>query len=95
MGAGHVDDARELAAEQGLDPTRWSEVRTQLKLLAKREWYSRTRHGHARGWEAENFVNRVRQYQRFLAHHNDHSDLFQLAINASESANAIRQPDRS
>jgi membrane-bound lytic murein transglycosylase F len=79
IGLGHVEDARKLAALRGDDPNRWPDVEKQLPLLTKREWYTRTRHGYARGFETVSFVRNVRQYHRFLAHRSQASDPFLLA----------------
>ena len=50
-----------------------------------RAWHSRTRHGYARGYETLNFVNRIRQYHRFLEHHDEESNMLQVAQNARTS----------
>ena len=83
IGPGHVEDARKLATLRGADPNVWAEVEPQLLLLSKREWHSRTRYGYARGFETASFVNRIRQYHRFLLHHNEGGELFQLAMGGS------------
>jgi membrane-bound lytic murein transglycosylase F len=92
MGVAHLEDARILAETQGLDPDRWSDVRLQLPLLARPKWYSRTRYGAARGYEAANFVDSVRDYHRFLVHRGKENP-FRMAMNL-----AIKQdtpPERS
>jgi membrane-bound lytic murein transglycosylase F len=93
MGLSHVEDARRIASVRGADPDSWTDVEQQLPLLTKREWRAHTRHGYARGYEAASFVNRIRQYHRFLVHHDEGSGLFQIAMSGG---NAMRQlPDRS
>jgi membrane-bound lytic murein transglycosylase F len=86
MGPSHLEDARRLARLRGSDPDSWSGVEEQLPLLAKREWREHTRHGYARGLETVSFVSRVRQYHRYLAHHDDAGEV-QLAM-ARNSASA-------
>ena len=94
IGPAHVEDARKLATLRGANPDVWADVEQQLPLLSKREWHSRTRHGYARGFETASFVNRIRQYHRFLLHHNDGGELFQLALGGS-SAGSYLSPERS
>ena len=83
MGPAHVEDARRLAEMRGADPDVWSDVEQQLPLLTKRAWHSRTRHGYARGYETMSFVSRIRQYHRFLEHHDEEASMYQVAQNAS------------
>ena len=80
MGPAHVEDARRLATLQGANPDLWVDVEKQLPLLTKRAWYSRTRYGYARGYETLGFVSRIRQYHRYLEHHEDGAELFDLAV---------------
>jgi membrane-bound lytic murein transglycosylase F len=63
VGYGHLEDARVLTQIQGGNPDSWHDVRERLPLLAQARWYSRVKHGYARGWEPVQFVDRV---QRFL-----------------------------
>ncbi len=66
QGIGHLSDARRLAAELGGSPDRWKDVRAALPLLSDERWFSKTRHGYARGNEAVRFVSRVRDYYGML-----------------------------
>jgi membrane-bound lytic murein transglycosylase F len=93
MGPAHVEDARRLARMRGGDPNTWADVEKQLPLLSQRAWRSRTQHGYARGYEAASFVNRIRQYHRFLEHHDaDVGDMLELAQNATGT---VPLPSRS
>ncbi len=59
-GQGHVDDARELAAREGLDPDRWfGHVEQAMLLLEKPRYYTTTRHGFARGSETVAYVSEI------------------------------------
>jgi membrane-bound lytic murein transglycosylase F len=78
MGPAHLADARRLADLRGANPDLWSDVEDQLPLLAKREWRVHTEYGYARGLETASFVNGVRQYHRFLEHHEDPAGLYAL-----------------
>jgi len=67
IGFGHVMDARQLARDDGADPSRWSDLRRYLPLKQQRKWYKKTPRGYARGREAVTFVNRVRKYYEILS----------------------------
>jgi membrane-bound lytic murein transglycosylase F len=66
VGFGHLEDARVLTQAQGKDPDSWTDVRLRLPLLAQERWYSRARHGYARGWEPVQFVDRIQRFLRLL-----------------------------
>jgi membrane-bound lytic murein transglycosylase F len=66
-GRGHVEDARRLAEQQGLDPDRWFDHTEQaLLLLARKEFAARARHGYVRAGEPVAYVRQVRE--RYLAY---------------------------
>lgn len=67
VGLGHLEDARILAAQQGGDPDKWSDVRNALPLLAKRKFYKQTKHGYARGWEPVDYVRNIRNFETIIA----------------------------
>lgn len=67
VGWGHLEDARELTAAQGGDGNRWAQVKDRLPLLTQKKWYSKTRHGYARGYEPVRFVEAIRRYHETLA----------------------------
>lgn len=66
IGIGHLEDARRLAREQGLDPHLWKDIKQMLPLLAQPEYYSRARYGYARGGMPVAYVDRVRAYYDIL-----------------------------
>jgi len=66
LGIGHLRDVRILTQTQGLNPDSWADVRQCLGLLTQEEWYSRTRHGYARGNEAKAFVDSIQRYYEIL-----------------------------
>ncbi len=60
VGAGHVDDARDLAAQEGLNPDRWfGHVEQALLLLEKPRYYTTTQHGYARASETVAYVSEI------------------------------------
>lgn len=66
VGLGHLLDAREIVRQQGKDPDRWTNVKPALELLSEPEWYSKTEHGQARGYEAVAYVTRIRSFYDIL-----------------------------
>jgi membrane-bound lytic murein transglycosylase F len=66
MGFGHLEDARILTQRSGANPDSWIAVRRRLPLLAQERWYSQTRNGYARGWEAVGFVDNINYYRDVL-----------------------------
>lgn len=67
IGLGHLEDARVLAARAKLDADKWQDVRQVLPRLADPEHYLSTKHGYARGHEAQQLVDNVRNYHDILA----------------------------
>lgn len=68
VGAGHVQDARRLAAELGLDPSRWADhVEKAMLLLEEPRHFQRARHGYCRGSEPVRYVREIQAtYERYL-----------------------------
>ncbi|KFC97456.1 Membrane-bound lytic murein transglycosylase F precursor [Leminorella grimontii] len=56
-------DARSLTEQQGGDPNSWAEVKKRLTMLTQKKYYSLTRYGYARGYQAYQFVENIRRYQ--------------------------------
>ena len=66
VGFYHVEDARIITRQRGLDPNKWIDVKTSLPLLAQRKWYKDTKYGYARGWEPVRYVENIRSYYDIL-----------------------------
>jgi membrane-bound lytic murein transglycosylase F len=68
-GMGHVDDARRLARNLGLDPDRWFQnVEKAMLLLEKPEYFQRARFGYCRGREPVTYVSLIQsKYDAFAA----------------------------
>lgn len=66
VGINHLEDARIITQTQGGDPDKWNDLKERLPLLAKAAWYTKTKHGYARGYEPVQLVNRVRTYYEVL-----------------------------
>ena len=67
QGVGHLEDARVLAQKSGLNPDTWQDVRQVLPRLADPDTFPGLQHGYARGFEAVQFVDNVRNYYDILA----------------------------
>ncbi|MET1079886.1 MAG: membrane-bound lytic murein transglycosylase MltF [Pseudomonas sp.] len=66
IGNGHLEDARRLTEAEGLNPNKWLDVKQILPRLSQKQWYSKTRHGYARGGEPVHFVANIRRYYDIL-----------------------------
>ncbi len=66
IGLGHLEDARVLTERRGGDPDRWVDVRESLPLLTQQRWFSQTRFGYARGYEAVDYVENIRTFYEIL-----------------------------
>lgn len=71
VGYNHLEDARILTQKQGADPNKWNDLKKRLPLLAKAAWYTKTKHGYARGYEPVQLVNRIRTYYEVLKKRDD------------------------
>lgn len=69
MGMNHLQDARILTEHYGRDADSWDDVEEFIPLLQHSEYYSALPSGFARGEEAVNYVQRVREYYVVLAWH--------------------------
>lgn len=67
IGLGHLEDARILAQRQNLNPDKWQDVRQVLPKLSEPETFQTLKHGYARGGEAQQLVDNIRNYYDILA----------------------------
>lgn len=88
VGFGHLMDARKLAVILDKNPDSWEDVAEILPLLAKRKYYTGTRHGYARGWEPVEYVNNIRQFYTILAWHK-HTEQRRLAMTDNAEINPV------
>jgi len=67
-GFGHLQDARRLAAEQGLDPDKWfGHTEKAMLLLGQPRYYQRARHGYVRGSETVRYVSEIQnRYDHYV-----------------------------
>jgi len=90
VGFGHLEDARKITQRQGGDPDVWLDVKERLPLLAKKKYYSQTKHGYARGWEPVTYVENIRNYYNILVLHENEE---QKRILAEEEKQTILPKD--
>ena len=68
QGMGHLEDARTLAAKNGLNPDSWPDVKQMMRMLSQPEYFEQTKHGYARGGEAVVLTETVHMYYDMLKH---------------------------
>ena len=68
IGQGHVEDARQLAAQLELDPNRWESIAKTLPLLAYRKYYQSAQFGYCRGTEPVMYIKQILIYYDILKH---------------------------
>jgi membrane-bound lytic murein transglycosylase F len=78
QGMGHLEDARILASQSGLNPDVWADVKRMMPLLSRPSFYKNTKRGKARGGEAVILVETVRLYQDMLKRLDAQENLYQL-----------------
>ncbi|HET9123126.1 MAG TPA: membrane-bound lytic murein transglycosylase MltF [Acidiferrobacteraceae bacterium] len=66
MGIHHLNDARRLTARQGGNPNLWKDVVLRLPMLAQPRYYGSLKYGYAPGYQAVQYVNRIRTYYNVL-----------------------------
>ncbi len=67
-GFGHLQDARRLAAEEGLDPDKWfGHTEKAMLLLSQPRYYRRARYGYVRGSETVRYVSEIQnRYDHYV-----------------------------
>ena len=67
-GRGHVEDARRLAAEMGLNPNKWfKNVEVAMLTLQDHRVAKQTKHGYCRGEEPVNYVSKIQsRYDNYV-----------------------------
>ncbi len=66
IGMGHLNDARQLAGDLGVDSDSWLDLKTVLPLLSQRKFYMKLKYGYARGSEPIDYVSRILNYKEIL-----------------------------
>jgi len=66
VGWGHLEDARRLAEDLGLNPDHWRELKVVLPKLSDPAFYEDLQYGYARGSEPVRYVQRIREYRHII-----------------------------
>src|SRR5258708_4766666 len=66
IGIGHLEDARILAQKANLNPDKWQDVRQVISRLAEPDSFQSLKHGYARGGDAMQLVDNIRNYYDIL-----------------------------
>jgi membrane-bound lytic murein transglycosylase F len=79
QGMGHLEDARILASQSGLNPDVWADVKRMMPLLARPSFYKNAKRGKARGGEAVILVETVRLYHDMLKRLDEQDNPYRLS----------------
>lgn len=85
QGMAHLEDARVLASQSGLNPDVWADVKRMMPLLSRPSFYKKAKHGKARGGEAVILVETVRLYEDMLKRLEEQDNLYQLPTTLKKS----------
>jgi membrane-bound lytic murein transglycosylase F len=66
QGQGHMEDARRIAQARGGRPDSWADVKEALPYLSRGTYSKAMKYGYARGGEALNFAENIRNYYDIL-----------------------------
>jgi len=67
LGSGHVDDVVSLLTKDKIDINHWNNLRKYLLKLNKKKFYKKMKYGYARGWEAVQYIENVKQYYDIIS----------------------------
>ena len=67
VGPGHISDIIELAINDNVDLNKWTTLKVYLLKLHKKRFYKNMKHGYARGWEAVQYIENVKQYYDIIS----------------------------
>ena len=67
VGPGHIDDVIKLTKKDSANINEWQNLKKYLLKLHKKEFYKTMKYGYARGWEAVQYVENVKQYYDILS----------------------------
>lgn len=84
VGPGHVQDARRLASQEGLDPNRWESVAKTLPLLRYRTYYQNAEQGFCRGDITVAYVKHILIYCDILKRQELDAAVAKVALAARE-----------
>lgn len=66
VGYAHLEDARVICEQKGMNPDLWADVKQCLPLLTKKEWYLKARYGYAQGFATVEYVDLIQSFYEIL-----------------------------
>ncbi len=94
VGFGHLQDVRKITEFHGDDPNRWSDIKRYLPLLEKKDWYTYTTHGKARGREPVNYVRHIRHFKELLEWQFPFTKEEQALLAGRKDGEQVGQPEK-
>jgi len=94
LGIGHLEDARVLAQRANLNPDKWQDVRQVIAKLAEPESFQSLKHGYARGGEAMQLVDNIRNYYDVLARIEPRDGPVMPAVAEPQASSKVSPPSR-
>ena len=67
LGPGHIDDVIKLSILDNKNLNNWNTLKKYLLKLNKKEFYRKMKYGYARGWEAVQYIENVKQYYDIIS----------------------------
>jgi membrane-bound lytic murein transglycosylase F len=67
VGPGHISDIIELAMKDNVNIENWLTLKKYLLKLHKKQFYKNMEYGYARGWEAVQYIENVKQYYDIIS----------------------------
>jgi membrane-bound lytic murein transglycosylase F len=62
VGHGHIEDARDLAADMKLNPNSWESLTKTLPMLTYQRYYRKAKYGYCRGTEPVDYIKQIMIY---------------------------------
>ena len=67
VGPGHISDIIKLAMKDNVNIENWGTLKKYLLKLHKKQFYKNMEYGYARGWEAVQYIENVKQYYDIIS----------------------------
>jgi membrane-bound lytic murein transglycosylase F len=67
LGPGHISDIIKLSISDNKSLNDWNILKEYLLKLNKKQFYRHMKYGYARGWEAVQYIENVKQYYDIIS----------------------------
>ena len=67
LGPGHISDIIKLSIQDNKSLEDWNTLKKYLLKLNKKQFYKQMKYGYARGWEAVQYIENVKQYYDIIS----------------------------